>query len=93
MGDLDAHFKIIELEGQVRQMRTLVPRSINVLEEVKITLDEDDIDGAKRLITEPTDPLRNKMTDVNSHLVSAREGARQLAEAMNGQAEERPRAE
>lgn len=93
MGDLDAHFRIIELEGQVRQMRTLVPRSINVLEEVKITLDEDDIDEAKRLIAEPTDPLRNKMTDVNSHLVAAREGARQLAEAMNGQAEERPRAE
>lgn len=46
--------EITHLESQLASARTTVSRAINFLEQVKIALQEDDIDEAMRLINEAT---------------------------------------
>lgn len=49
---VDLVMRVQELEGQLQSARITVSRSINVLEQVKIALEEDDHNEALRLINE-----------------------------------------
>lgn len=55
MDSIEAQMKIVELESQLTAARRLVSRSINVLEQVKIALEEDNTEEALRIITEATE--------------------------------------
>lgn len=55
MNDIEAQMKIQQLEGQLAAARTVVSRSINVLEQVKIALEDDDMEEAMRIIKEATE--------------------------------------
>jgi hypothetical protein len=55
MDEIGAHMKIVELEGQLTAARNVVSRSINVLEQVKIALEEDDTEEALHIIREATE--------------------------------------
>lgn len=52
---MEQEFKIVQLEGQLAQAKTVVSRAINVLEQVRIALEDDeDPEEALRLIKEAT---------------------------------------
>lgn len=51
---IDLQMEVAQLKGQLSSMRTIVSRAINVLEQVKIAIEEDDTEEALRLIDEAT---------------------------------------
>lgn len=48
--DIGSTMRIVELESQLTSARTMFSHAINVLEQVKIAIEEDDTDEALRLI-------------------------------------------
>ena len=53
-GNIETQMELQRLNSELSAARTLVSRAINALEEVKIALEEDDVDEALRIINEAT---------------------------------------
>lgn len=49
---IELQMKVTELQDENSHLRNLVSRSINILSQVKVALEEDDTDEAMRLIDE-----------------------------------------
>lgn len=52
MDDIGLQLKVVRLEGDVSALRTRISMLINLVEQVRIALEEDDSDEALRIINE-----------------------------------------
>ena len=50
--NLALQLEVTQLRSQVSSMRTLVSRTINVLEQIQLALEEDDYEEALRIVKE-----------------------------------------
>ena len=49
---IELEMQIVQLRSEISHLRTVVSRSINILEQVKIALEDDDHDEALKLVSE-----------------------------------------
>lgn len=59
---IELQMEVTRLKGELSSMRNTVSRAINVLEQVKIAIEEDDTEEAIRLIDEATGPQPKETT-------------------------------